>query len=1026
MTFSVLVVDDSLTVRMDLVEGFEEEGFDTHGCSDLSSAREALTTRKFDVVVLDVELPDGDGIELLAELRRPGAPSQKVILLSRHAEVADRLKGFRTGADEYVGKPYDKGFVLSRAKQLALAEAKEADLENPRLLLIEDSDTFAFEMRQALESAGYTVRRAATGEEGLRIAALEYPSLVIADGVLPGIDGFTVIRRIRLDPLLRHIPCVMLTGEESGKAEVEAYEAGADAYIRKEDGFPVILARLRAAQKGVVERPLTLQPDAYLGPKRILAVDDSSTYLNALSDALRHDGYDLILAHSGEEALELLTFERVDCILLDVIMPGIGGHETCQRIKEAAGLREIPLIMLTAADSREAIMHGLRAGADDYISKVADFEVLRARVRAQLRRRQADEESRMFRQRLLRAELEAAEARAAAELAAAKARAEEEFRRQAEFLALVIRSADAGTWLWDLATGQHQWSPQMFRLFDVPPDLTPSRERWVNTVHPDDRPETLRRLEEAIEGHSTLDHEHRVVHRDGQIRWIRVVGSASYDTAGRAERVAGFCLDMTRRREAEEELREARDAADKANRAKSRFLANMSHEIRTPMNAILGFAQLLLGDSSLTSGQREQVRAISRSGEHLLALINDILEISRIEAGRATLNTAEVDLHLLLQTVEELFRFKTAEKGLALRFECTDIPKYVETDELRLREVLINLLGNAVKFTSRGGVTVRARSEVIKEGASRLHFDVEDTGPGIPEGELSSLFREFEQARSGREARTGTGLGLAISRGFARLMGGDITVESRPGEGSIFHASVSVKAASKAPQRAVEPPRHGVRRLVPGPARRKVLVVDDVEENLQVASAMLSNAGFEVKTCMDGREAIRLFQEWSPDLIMMDLLMPVLSGLDAIRLIRGLPQGRAVPIVAVTASCLDDVSDQVRAAGGNGFISKPFHEADLLDTAERLLGCRFAVSSPPVKEVEASRATRLDVTELLRLEMLQAVERADLDRLNELAETLAATDPPGAQTLRDLAENFEYGQIRRLLSADDRETKGDH
>lgn len=431
MTPAVLVVDDSLTVRMDLVEAFEAEGLVAVGCRDLAGAREALAQRAFDVVVLDLQLPDGDGLELLADLRRDGAQVPKVLLLSSHADVADRLKGLKTGADDYVGKPYDKGYVLSRVHQLAGRESRREENPNaPRILLVEDSETFAFELRKALEGAGYLVSRAVNGEEGLRMAAEDPPSLVIADGVLPGIDGFTVVRRMRLDAALTHVPCVMLTGSESGRAEIEAYEAGADAYIRKEEGFDVILARLKVARKGATDRPRAQFPEAILGPKRILAVDDSPTYLNALSDALRNEGYDVILARSGEEALDLLAVQRVDCILLDVVMPGLGGHATCRRIKGAPGVRDIPLIMLTAADGREATLGGLGAGADDYISKGADFEVLRARLRAQLRRRQADEESRLYRQRLVRAEIEAAEARAAAELAETRAELIAELERR--------------------------------------------------------------------------------------------------------------------------------------------------------------------------------------------------------------------------------------------------------------------------------------------------------------------------------------------------------------------------------------------------------------------------------------------------------------------------------------------------------------------------------------------------------------------------------------------------------------------
>jgi DNA-binding response OmpR family regulator len=421
MTGSVLIVDDSLTVRMDLTEAFEAAGFRAIPCAALGEAREALTRGPVDIVILDVLLPDGDGVEFLKEIRDCGASrAAAVMMLSTEAEVKDRIRGLQCGADEYVGKPYEVGYLVARAREFLRSRHSSA-AGSKKVLVIDDSATLRDELTKALEPAGYIVLTAASGEEGLRVAADRRPDAVVVDGMLPGIDGATVIRRVRLDAALRGIPCLLLTGSEDKRSELRALDAGADAFMRKEEGAAVILARLAAVLRGAASTKPAEVTASLLGPKKILAVDDSMTYLQGLADALRGEGYDVILAHTGEEALELLAVQSVDCILLDLLMPGMGGQETCRRIKTTQIVRDVPLIMLTSMEDRSAMIQGLGAGADDYISKASEFEVLKARVRAQIRRKQFEDENRRVREELLLKEMEAGEARAARELAEARA-----------------------------------------------------------------------------------------------------------------------------------------------------------------------------------------------------------------------------------------------------------------------------------------------------------------------------------------------------------------------------------------------------------------------------------------------------------------------------------------------------------------------------------------------------------------------------------------------------------------------------
>jgi DNA-binding response OmpR family regulator len=424
---TVLIVDDSLTVRMDLLEQLTAADLPAVACGTAAEARQALAQNSFSLVILDVILPDGDGIELLEEIRAgPSASSTAVMLLSTESEIRHRIRGLTRGADEYVGKPYEPGYVIARARELVRRAGTIAPKAHETVLLIDDSVTFREELKAVLEQASYGVVVAGTGEEGLRLAIDLRPTAIIVDGVLPGIDGAAVIRRIRFDATLRRVPCLLLTASEDRGAEVRALDAGADAFVRKDEDITVVLAKLNAVLRSARTQIADQGQASLLAPKRILAVDDSETSLRELADLLRADGYEVALARSGEEALELLAVQPVDCVLLDLIMPGIGGREACMRMKNIAVVRDIPVIILTAVDDRDSMIQGLAAGADDYIAKSSDFDLLRARVLAQIRRKQFEDENRLIREQLLRAEMEAMEAQTARKIAEARAALVEE------------------------------------------------------------------------------------------------------------------------------------------------------------------------------------------------------------------------------------------------------------------------------------------------------------------------------------------------------------------------------------------------------------------------------------------------------------------------------------------------------------------------------------------------------------------------------------------------------------------------
>ncbi|MES2047409.1 MAG: ATP-binding protein [Pseudomonadota bacterium] len=456
----------------------------------------------------------------------------------------------------------------------------------------------------------------------------------------------------------------------------------------------------------------------------------------------------------------------------------------------------------------------------------------------------------------------------------------------------------------------------------------------------------------------------------------------------------------------------AKDAAEQANRAKSVFLANMSHELRTPLNAILGFSQLLERDTEQGLASRKKLVTINRSGQHLLALINDVLEISRIESGRNFFHHQPFDLHELLNNIEEMIRVRADSKRLSFSIACADdIPAFVEGDGPHLKQVLINLLGNAVKYTDQGEISL----SVIRHN-SHINFAVADTGSGIAAEDQKRIFLAFYQTEGGIAKGEGTGLGLAISQEYTKMMKGHLEVKSQPGQGSTFTLSLPLpEAAAPVAQIAAR----SIIGLEPGQEEMRVLIVDDKEDNRELVMQLLAPTGFALRTANDGQQAIDSFIEWQPQLIWMDMRMPVLDGYQATRHIRSLPGGDKVKIVALTASAFEEDLQEILQAGCDDMVRKPIEVASMFAVMGNLLNLRYRYAEPAVT-AESPLADKLDFSALAPAQVAElkaAAEELDIGKMRQLALSLQGPHPALAIMLDDLLHGFRFDRIIELCSA---------
>ncbi len=512
------------------------------------------------------------------------------------------------------------------------------------------------------------------------------------------------------------------------------------------------------------------------------------------------------------------------------------------------------------------------------------------------------------------------------------------------------------------------------------------------------------------------DFESQIHRRDGSVRWISESVRLIRDERGEIDHFEGVAIDITDRIATSHALQEAKEAADRANQAKSQFLANMSHELRTPLNGILGYTQILARDQTLTTKQRSSIGVIHQSAEHLLGLINDVLDLSKAEAQRVEANPVDFDLTECLRAVEGVFQVRAREKRL--RLDCSfaaELPLVVRADEHKLRQVLFNLVSNSVKFTEEGGVLI----EVTRGEGERCRFAVTDSGAGISENELPLLFEPFRQVGASKMKAGGTGLGLAITRSLVEVLGGELHVESKLGQGTRFWFEIELPQGDLGSHGTRSPFQQRV--IGYFGERKRILVVDDNPQNRDVLREMLEPIGFELRLVNDGEAALTAAAEFKPHAILMDLRMPHLSGLAATKKLRAGIVPRETAIIAVSASAYDLSPDDCKAAGCNDFLPKPFRESALWKILERHLGLEWETAAPaPASETVAPFAAKLAPPPAdVATAVFELASKGDVLKIRILMAEIAERDPKlrsFAQSVLELADRFKMKAIRELVA----------
>jgi PAS domain S-box-containing protein len=806
---------------------------------------------------------------------------------------------------------------------------------------------------------------------------------------------------------------------------------------------------------------------------KILIVDDEPEVHKVTQLALRDFSFEgkilqFIHAYSGEEAKQLIkAHPDIAMMLLDVVMEkDNAGLEVVNYIRSALKNDFVRIILRTGQPGKcpESVVI-LTYDINDYKTKteltkpklvtavITALKTYSAIIKLDSSKiemeRLAQENAQLYQQTKYYSEI----------LEAKVEERTQELKTKEARLAEAQKLANLGSFEYELSHKKSIWSEEMFRIFGLDPGQEePNVKKFCSLIHPEDLEAWSKANEQVIASGEENEFEVRIVRTDGDVRYAFVKLQAIKDNEGKLIKLFGTLQDISARKATEAALQKALESAKIANRAKSEFIANISHELRNPLNGILGFSQLLLRDKTTTIKQREGINVIYRCGSHLLTLINDLLDIAKIEAQKMELNPTKFHLSTFLIDIQQVFLLRAQQKQLIFSYQPDpELPTAIFADEKRLRQILINLLSNAVKFTEIGSITFKV--EVLEKTVSKtpnkkpskkktnlqsqfpltkIRFQIEDTGPGMRSEQLSKIFLPFEQVGDSWRKVEGIGLGLAITKNLVSLMEGQLFVESALGEGSIFRFDVDLPVVSSKIDSQPRKSRAKNGKFVTEPhdssmltrftrfaivgfegKSRKILVVDDNVTNRSVIINLLEPIGFEIIEASNGEEGIEIATQEKPDLIITNLLMPVMDGLEMTQRLRSLPQLQDICVIVSSASVFESDRQKSREAGCNDFIPKPIQSEELLEKIQNYLGVVW--KTEPLELLTANNEATKEIiapppSELATL--LSCAKIGDIAGVEAEAIRFLQLSPEYvtfANKLLQLAQEFEEQEILKLV-----------